>query len=155
MKTTKKTSKEKPQSKPPRKTKKAAVAGSAALGSTTVGAQTVPRVGKLTAKMKIPQEQWALPAGFTADGTRLATLKELADPAVPTMSLAQMSPTQRAELVSKRIEMQPKFDLAMVGAGVVDKQRAISEVKAQTDIGRVLMEIEQNAINFLLDAASK
>jgi hypothetical protein len=110
---------------------------------------------EFAAKIKIPAEQWKLPAGYTADGARLATLEELANPAVPTMALVQMSPQQRAEVVAKRIELQPKFELAMVGAGVVDKERAISEVKAQTDVGRVLTEIEQNVINFMLEAASQ
>ena len=39
----------------------------------------------------------------------------------------------------------------MVGGGIVDKQRAIEEVKAQTDIGMVLTEIEQRTIENLLE----
>jgi len=102
---------------------------------------------------RIPPEQWDFPAGYTADGKRLANLREMIDPNVPTMSLAQLNPEQRAELVAERIARQPKFQLAMVGAGVLDKERAISEVKAQTEIGRALMEIEQNAIHMLVEEA--
>jgi hypothetical protein len=76
------------------------------------------------------------------------------DPEVPTMALAQLTPDQRAKLVAERIARQPKFQLAMIGGGVVDKKRAISEVKAQTEIGRALMEIEQNAIHMLVAAAA-
>jgi hypothetical protein len=104
--------------------------------------------------VQIPREQWDYPAGYSADGTRLANLREVVDPKVPTMSLSQLTPEQRAELVAERIARQPKFQLAMVGAGVVDKERAISEVKAQTEVGRALMEIEQNAINLLVRAAT-
>ena len=39
----------------------------------------------------------------------------------------------------------------MVAGGIVDKQRAIAEVKAQTDIGKVLTEIEQRVIQNLLE----
>ena len=105
--------------------------------------------------VRIPAEQWDFPAGYTADGKRLANLREVVDPEVATMSLAQLSPEQRAELVAERIARQPKFRLAMIGAGVVDKDRAISEVKAQTEIGRALMEIEQNVIHLLVEAAGR
>jgi hypothetical protein len=103
--------------------------------------------------MRIPPEQWDFPAGYTADGKRLANLREMIDPKVPTMSLAQLNPEQRAELVAERIARQPTFQLAMVGAGVLYKDRAISEVKAQTEVGRALMEIEQNAIHMLVEEA--
>jgi hypothetical protein len=105
--------------------------------------------------IRIPPEQWDFPAGYTADGKRLANLREMVDPDVPTISLAQLTPVQRAELVAERIARQPKFQLAMLGAGVVDQERAISEVKAQTEIGRALMEIEQNAIHMLVEAAAR
>ncbi len=39
----------------------------------------------------------------------------------------------------------------MVGGGIVDKVRAIEEVKGQTDIGKVLTEIEQRVIQNLLE----
>ncbi len=102
---------------------------------------------------RIPAEQWEFPAGYTADGKRLANLREVVDPDIATMSLSQLTPEQRAELVAERIARQPRFQLAMVGAGVVDRDRAISEVKGQTEIGRALMEIEQNAIHLLIEAA--
>jgi len=104
--------------------------------------------------IRIPAEQWDFPAGYTADGKRLAHLREMIDPDVPTMALAQLTSDQRAKLVAERIARQPKFQLAMIGGGVVDQKRAISEVKAQTEIGRALMEIEQNAIHMLVAAAA-
>ena len=102
----------------------------------------------------IPQSQWNLPASYSADGT-LATLRQVADPAVPTLSLPELSPAQRADVVVKRIEAQPKFQLAMVGAGIIDKDRAIAEVKAGSKIGRALMEIEQRVINDLVARISQ
>jgi len=66
------------------------------------------------------------------------------------LSLSQLTADQRAELVAKRIELQPKFEVGMVGAGIVNKERAIAEVKAQSEVGRVLIEIEQRLVNYLI-----
>lgn len=102
----------------------------------------------------IPDRQWEMPASYCADGNQLATLREVVDPNVPTMSLAELSPQQRAELVAKRIEAQPNFQIAMIGAGLLDKQRAIAEVKSYSKIGRALVEIEQKMINHIVDKAA-
>jgi hypothetical protein len=68
----------------------------------------------------VPQAQWDMPAGFLPDG-QVATLKEIVDPKVSTLSLAEVSPEQRAELVVKRIERQPDSKVTMFPAGVIDK----------------------------------
>src|SRR5207237_4162933 len=88
-----------------------------------------------------------LPASYCAGGKGWATLREVVDPDVPTMTFSELSPEQRADLVAKRIAQQPKFQIAMLGAGLLDQKRAIAEVKAQTSVGRALMEIEQRVIN--------
>lgn len=95
----------------------------------------------------IQERQWKLPASFCADGKGWASLREVVDPDVPTMTYAELSPDQRSALVAKRIAQQPKFQIAMLGAGLLDQKRAMAEVKAQTSIGRALMEIEQRVIN--------
>lgn len=102
----------------------------------------------------VPQDQWDMPAGFRQSG-EIATLKEVLDPKVPTVSLAELTPEQRADLVVKRIEQQPDFNLQMVGAGTINKDRAIAEVKAQSDIGKRLIEIEQRVLNNLAERGSK
>jgi hypothetical protein len=100
---------------------------------------------------KIPPEQMNLPVTFDAAGN-MVTLAEVMEPGHGSvLSLASLSPEKRAELTVKRIEAQPTFELAMVGGGIVDKTRAIEEVKAQTDIGKVLTEIEQRVIQNLLE----
>ena len=95
----------------------------------------------------IQERQWELPASFCAGGKSWATLREVVDPDVPTMTYSELSPKQRAELVAKRISEQPKFQIAMLGAGLLDQKRAMAEVMGQTAIGRALMEIEQRVIN--------
>jgi len=103
---------------------------------------------------KIPAEQMDLPVTFDPTGG-LVTLRQFMAPQHgPVLSLTSLSPEKRAELTVKRIEAQPTFEVAMVGGGVVDKARAIEEVKAQTDIGRVLTEIEQRLIQNLLEEAT-
>ena len=102
----------------------------------------------------VPSDQWDMPAGFRSDG-QIATLKDVVDPKVPTVSLGELTPQQRADLVIKRIEQQPDFKVAMVGAGIVDKNRAIAEIKAGSSIGKELIEIEQRLLNNLSERGSK
>ncbi|HET6648478.1 MAG TPA: hypothetical protein VFH01_14215, partial [Pyrinomonadaceae bacterium] len=46
-------------------------------------------------------------------------------------------------------------ELAMIGAGMIDKQRAITEVKGKTKVGRLLIEIEHQMIRNLLEQTQK
>jgi hypothetical protein len=112
---------------------------------------------KPSAKKKtiLPEKQWEMPAGFTADGIGHATLRDVVDPDVPTLQLSDLSLEQRAELVAKRLELQPQINLAMIGAGLIDKSRAITEVKNRTKVGKLLIEIEHQMIRNLLEQAQK
>lgn len=102
-----------------------------------------------------PVKQWEMPAGFHSDGIRHATLRDVVDPDVPTLQLSDLSLEQRAELVSKRLELQSQINLAMIGAGLIDKARAITEVKNRTKVGKLLIEIEDQMIRNLLEQAQK
>ncbi len=106
-------------------------------------------------RTRIPAEQMDLPVTFDAAG-HVVTLRQVqqADRGA-VLSPASLSPAKRAELTVKRIEAQPKFEVAMVDGGLVGKERAIAEVKAQTEIGKVLMEIEQRVIQHLLEEVMK
>ena len=103
----------------------------------------------------LPQKQWEIPAGFHFDGTKAATLREVLDPDVPTIQLTDLTLEQRAKLVAKRLELQPSIELAMVGAGMIDKARAITEVKKKTQVGKLLIEIEHQMISNLIEQAKK
>lgn len=102
-----------------------------------------------------PQKQLDMPAGFHSDGSKHATLREVLNPDVPTTQLSDLTFEQRAELVAKRLELQPKIELAMIGAGMIDKARAITEVKGRTKVGRLLIEIEHQMIRNLIEQAQK
>ena len=101
---------------------------------------------------KIPPKQWELPVSMGTDG-HWVTLKEAIEEKVAMLSFGQLSLGQQAELVAKRIESQPEFELAM--AGLVNKEHAIQEVRAQSSVGRTLIEIEQRMIYRILEQASK
>jgi hypothetical protein len=103
----------------------------------------------------LPEKQWEMPAGFSADGIGHATLRDVVDPDIPTMQLSDLSLEQRAELVTKRLELQSQINLAMIGAGVIDKSRAITEVKNRTKVGKLLIEIEHQMIRNLLEQAQR
>jgi hypothetical protein len=102
----------------------------------------------------VPKEQWELPVSIAADG-HLVTLREAVKEKAAALSFGQLSLDQRAELVAKRIESQPEFEVAMVGPGLVDKERAIQEVRSQSPVGRTLMEIEQRMISRMMKRASE
>lgn len=117
------------------------------LSTTTPAAKRASKKKKSEKAGAIQDRQWELPASYCAGGKGWATLRDVVDPDVPTMTYSELSAKQRAELVAKRIAQQPKFQIAMLGAGLIDQKRAMAEVKAQTSIGRALMEIEQRVIN--------
>ena len=127
---------------------------------------TSPRIGKsepiqevkmakkntVKNKLTVPPEQWELPISLAPDG-HWVTLKEVVENKTAALSFGQLSMEQQAELVAKRIESQPEFEMAMVGPGHVGKERAIQEVRAQSSVGRTLIEIEQRMIARMLNRA--
>ena len=137
-------------SKPAAARKMARSTAVASAAASLASSEATPVATKATA-VRISPEQMKLPVSFDAEG-HLVTLRQMMQPgAALALSMASLTPTKRAEITVKRIEAQPKFELAMVGAGVIDKARAIREVMAQSDIGRVLVEIEQRVIQSMLN----
>jgi hypothetical protein len=110
---------------------------------------------RVSSKSMFPEKQLGMPAGFHADGSTLATLQDVLDPDKATMQLSDLPLHKRAELVAERLGRQPGFELAMVGAGMIDKARAITEVKNRTKVGRLLIEIEHQMIRNLMEQAQK
>lgn len=100
------------------------------------------------AKSKTPSKRgpWGganHPAGYHVGGTKIATLREVRSPAVPTMSLTELTLAQRISLVVASLRLRPgDFTIEMIGPGAINRARAIAEVRAQSRIGRTIMEIE-------------
>ena len=102
----------------------------------------------------INTEQWDMPVSFDEQG-KPVSLREYAKGGHNALSFSALSENQRAELAAKRIEMQPAFDMATIGAGVVSKERALDEVRTKSKLGRTLIEIETRVIMHLIDEAAK
>lgn len=86
--------------------------------------------------------------GYHQTTQRMATLADVLDPNVPTNSLGDLDHSQLVNLVVARLKADKHFlPLFMLGAkGVVDKERAIREVRKGTPIGLHLIEIEKEYI---------
>jgi len=67
------------------------------------------------------------------------------------LALSSLSFNQRAEITAERIRQEPEVKLAAIGAGIIDKQRAIAEVKARSPLGQSLIEAEEYVIKKLID----
>jgi hypothetical protein len=106
------------------------------------------------ARSVIKSEQWDMPVSFDEEG-KPVSLREYAKGGHNALSFSALSDNQRAELAAKRIEMQPNYDMATIGAGIVSKERAVDEVRTKTKLGRRLTQIETRVIMHLIDEATK
>jgi hypothetical protein len=102
----------------------------------------------------IKKEQWDMPVSFDEAGN-LVSLREYVEQGHKALSFSALSPDQRAEIAAKRIEMQPDYEMASIGAGVISKERAVDEVRTQTKLGRRLAQIETRVIMHLIGEATK
>lgn len=97
--------------------------------------------------VKTKKQRLSQLAGYHLDGVKIATLREVLDPSVPTKSLPELTEDQRVNLVLARLRNEPEtFRIGMIGPGVIDKTRAIAEVEARSRIGRTIIEVEQNLL---------
>ena len=104
---------------------------------------------KLKRVTKIPAAEWKRPIGFAPDG-ELVALRDAPARGTPLLDFSELSASQQAELVALRIELRREMKLFMIGAGVIDKARALIEVRSRSKIGQTLIEIEQLVISDLL-----
>jgi hypothetical protein len=102
----------------------------------------------------IKKEQWDMPVSFDTAG-KTVSLRDYVEGGHKALSFSTLSDDQRAELAAKRIEMQPVYEMASIGAGVVSKERALDEVRTKTSLGRRLANIETRVIVHLIDEATK
>jgi hypothetical protein len=95
----------------------------------------------------------AIYCGVHSGSSQLATLEEVRDPGVPTRSLGELSHVELVTLVLERLRKDKAYPpLYMLGvSGVIDKRRAIREVKNLSPVGLHLIEIEKEYIQFQLN----
>ena len=102
----------------------------------------------------IKKEQWDMPVSCDADGKTIS-LRDYIEGHHNALDFSALSDDQRADLAAKRIEMQPDYEMATIGAGIVNKERAVDEVRTKTKLGRRLAQIETRVIMHLIEEATK
>jgi hypothetical protein len=100
----------------------------------------------------IPDSEWAMPIGFSPNGD-LVTLREVQTRHEEILDFSQLTAEQQVALVTRRIELREEIKLFVIADGPIDKARALAEVRAQSGIGKVLVEIEGIEISELLRQA--
>jgi len=102
----------------------------------------------------IPEKQWELPIGFETGGERLVTLRELIKERTEILPDAKLTDEQRHSPVTQRIQAQRKFELSMYGVdGIIDKERAIHEVKSGSRAGNIIAKVEMMMIEDMINLA--
>ncbi len=95
-----------------------------------------------------------MPVSFDTEGKTIS-LHDYVEGGHKAFSFSALSEDQRVELAAKRIEMQSIYEMGAIGAGIVNKARALDEVRTKTPLGRRLAEIETRVITHLIDEATK
>lgn len=98
------------------------------------------------------EDHWSRPVAMAPNGQWLS-LREVVEEEPARFSFVQLTPKQQAELVAERIRQRPQYDMGILGLGILDKKRAINEVRARTPIGCTLIEVEQRMIERLIKRA--
>jgi hypothetical protein len=103
---------------------------------------------------RIKPQQWALPVSFDEQGNPIS-LRQYSDNDPKAIPFAELTDAQRVALVAKRIELQPDFEIAVLGVGVYGSKSAAHEVQAGTRLGRKLVAIQGRVIQHLLAETQK
>jgi hypothetical protein len=108
--------------------------------------------------MSIPKaldKQLKLPVSMTDRGEPVTLLEVVKKGKRSFVSLSNLSLSQRAKIVVERLKAKPEVKLAVLGNGTIDKERAIAEVEAESDLGKALIESEQYVIEKLIYEAQE
>ena len=98
------------------------------------------------------EDHWSRPVAM-APGGQWLSLREVIEGKTAQVSFAHLSLEQQSELVAERIQQRPKFEVGTLASGIVDKERAITEVHALTSIGCSLIDVEGRMIKMLIESA--
>lgn len=94
-------------------------------------------------------KQLKLPVGFNMEGS-VVNLEEVLTSSTEAQLWPELPDEKRAEITARRIELQPKFNLGLIGTGIIGKEQAIEEVRKQSRIGLRLIEIEDRLLTQLI-----
>jgi hypothetical protein len=101
----------------------------------------------------IADQEWNMAVTVMKDGGGFATLRQLISFEAATVPLSDLTVEQWTAVISERIKGLPSFEIYMFGAGVINRERALSEVEHHSNVGQALIEIEQNLIRNLYSRA--
>jgi hypothetical protein len=94
-------------------------------------------LGRAKKFLGLSAEQWDSPAGFHAHEIKRVSLREVIDPNVPTKNIPELSIPELYDLAAARLSLAPDdYRVAIMGHGIINKQRALSEVGAHTALGK-------------------
>lgn len=96
-----------------------------------------------------------LPAGVARSSDRILTLAECQQNQDAVVPLAQLSLAQKIALVKARWLAGEWTNIVYGTVGEIDRDRAIRELDAQSDMGLRLMEIELRAIEMTHEAVAR
>lgn len=99
--------------------------------------------------MKIDKRELDKPIIKKADGT-FATLKELLKGPLPVA--ARLGPEDYKDLAISRFEkMDPKRALHVLGKGTFTKDEILTEIKRNTEVGRIFIRMQEKFMRYLLN----
>ena len=98
------------------------------------------------------EDHWSSPVAMDLVGQWLS-LREVVEKEPDQVPFTDLSLEKKSELVAERIRLRPQFEMSAIGKEIIDKERAIKEVKRRTSLGHTLIEIEQRMIRMLLESA--
>lgn len=88
---------------------------------------------------------------FVTEQGEFLTAKQIhKEPTLSLGSLFVLSDDLKKDLVLKRYDLEPDFKLGVIGLGIYTKDETIQQIKAQSDLGKSLMEAELGYCNELI-----
>jgi len=106
-------------------------------------------------KAEVLQKQLAFPIGYLKDEKRMVTLQEVQDDVSQLHALDDLSSNDVTTLLISRIEVGEWDDIIDGVEGYVTSDRAIKEMRQQTNLGKRLIAIHKRALEMLLEDLEK
>jgi hypothetical protein len=103
----------------------------------------------------IKPEFWDLPVTFGKKNGQPITLRQFVDGAPDAIPFKSLTHAQRTDLAARRITGQPQYEIALLGTGIYDSKACVKEIRAGSDLGLHLTNIESRVVQYLLNIALK
>jgi|GEM_PF-2697011 len=103
---------------------------------------------------KIPKEQWKLPIGYDSENKEIS-LEDFnenyrGEEFINSFVVEEYSEEELHSLVMKRLQEVENYGTFQLGNNIIDLDRAKLEVKNNTKLGEVIIEIEMETIKAML-----